>query len=50
MERFKGVVQLKIADIVIFIEGIPQSFNLNLLKNKKVICQESCFILKTGKH
>ena len=36
--NLNGVIDINIADIVIFVEGIPNNFDLNCLKNKKVIC------------
>ena len=36
--NLNGVYNINTADVVIFIEGIPQNFNLNLLNNKKFIC------------
>ena len=36
--NLKGVTNLTNADIVIFIEGIPHGFNINLVKSKIVIC------------
>ena len=33
-----GVTDLNKADVIIFIEGIPNNFDLNLLNNKKFIC------------
>lgn len=36
--NLKGVVDINIADIIIFIEGIPNNLNLNLLSKKKYFC------------
>jgi hypothetical protein len=33
-----GTNNIDEADCIIFIEGIPNNFNMNLIKNKKVIC------------
>ena len=33
-----GVTNIEKADIVIFLEGIPKNFDVNLLKNKLIIC------------
>ena len=33
-----GTINIDDADCVIFIEGIPNNFNMNLIKNKNVIC------------
>ena len=33
-----GVTDIKIADVIIFIEGIPKNFDLDLLSKKKYIC------------
>tara|TARA_B110000902_G_scaffold230468_1_gene272002 strand:- start:1685 stop:2560 length:876 start_codon:yes stop_codon:yes gene_type:complete len=37
-ENLKGVKDLKIADIVVFLEGIPSNIDFNLLKNKVIFC------------
>ena len=36
--NLKGVININESDIVVFLEGIPNNFDLNLLKNKQVIC------------
>jgi len=36
--NLNGVCNINTADVIIFIEGIPKNFNLNLLNNKKFIC------------
>lgn len=47
-KNIKGVSNVDEADIIIFLEGIPNNFNFNLLKNKIVICfpREPFFNLK----
>ena len=37
-KNLEGVVDINSASIVVFIDGVPNNFNPNLLKNKKVIC------------
>ena len=36
--NLRGVTDLNIADIVVFLEGIPQNIDFNLLKNKTIFC------------
>jgi hypothetical protein len=36
--NIKGTTELQKADIVVFLEDIPNNFNLNNLNNKKIIC------------
>lgn len=36
--NLKGVSNIVEADVIVFIEGIPKNFNLDLLNGKKVIC------------
>ena len=37
-DSIEGVTDVNIADAVIFIEGMPNNFNIRLLKNKKIFC------------
>ena len=47
-KNIEGITNINEADIVIFVEGIPNEFNLSLLKNKIIICfpREPFFNLK----
>jgi hypothetical protein len=36
--NLKGTTNIDDADVVIFLEGIPKNFNLNILNKKKIIC------------
>lgn len=36
--NFKGVENINLSDIVVFLEGIPNNFNKKLLDNKVVLC------------
>ena len=38
LNSIKGVIDINQADYIIFIEGVPKNFNLNILKQKKCIC------------